>query len=334
MTTDGPIPVDNALDMEGISPNLSPRAQAAIAATPVLNPVKPVHEREKKAKDSPIINDGATQISLSVKIDEPDDDTENKKNYFCRLPHSGYTFDVRGLLVEEEDRIKSSNTSTKRAAETIMQTLYNCISNDIKTKDHPFGRFDTFCKSISIADRDALALSVIEKTYESTHEMNIRCGRCGKNFNETICLPQCLEHKHYLGTTPLLQKRHVLEFPELKWKMYLKIPTLWDEMKTLSTNEKNEDAQKAAEYIYIDKLEYQDTLDGGQKMNDTVTNYIQIYGMLKKQPAIIRKRIEKEYEKFRGDYGVTGRYETSCQFCDSPIIVNIIPITHFLFLVQ
>lgn len=327
--TINPLPMD-ALDMENVNPNLSPRQQQVIAATPVMQQIPDLHGK----KTTPSINEGATKISLDVRIQTPEDDTENKKQYFVKLPHSGYEFNVRGLLVEEEDEIKSSNTSTKRAAETIMKVLYKCISNDIKTKDHPFGRFDTFCKNISIADRDAIALAVIEKTYESTHDMNIRCARCGKSFNETITLPECMTYKFYTGTTPLLQKRHVLEFPELKWKMYLKIPTLYDELKTLNSNEKNDDIQRATEYIYIDKLEYQDKTDRDEIVNDVLTNYVQIYAMLKKQPAIIRKRIEKEYEKFRGDYGVNGQYETSCQYCDSPILVNIIPITHFLFLVQ
>lgn len=290
--------------------------------------------KKKPMRDivAPTSND-VTKLSLSVDIKA--DENESRKNYFVRLPHSAYEFNVRGLTVEEEDEIKSSNTSTKRAAETIMKVLYNCISSDIKKPDHPFGRYDTFIKSISQADRDALALAVIEQTYESTHEMLIRCGRCNKTFTEEVCLPDCMHYEFYQGEEPILQKRKILEFPELKWKLYLKIPTLADELKTLNTNEKAEDLQKAAEFIYIDKIEFisKDSTTGTEFMQ-TFDNYVAIYGMIKKKPAIIRKRIEKEYRNFRGDYGVTGSYETSCKYCDNPIQMNIIPISHFLYLVQ
>lgn len=327
-TSDGILPIQPTFSNAGI--------EAAKAATPSLeinNPaLNPNKKKDSMPKVDPKINE-TTSVSLNVEIIK-ELDTEPNKRYFVKLPHSGYEFNVRGLLVEEEDMIKSSNTSTKRAAETIMKVLYNCISNDIKTKDHPFGRYETFISNISLADRDTLVLAVIEQTYESTHDMNIRCNKCGKNFVETVCLPNCITYNHYTGAAPILQKRHILEFPELKWKMYLKIPTVLDEIKTLNTNQMVDDLQRSSEYIFIDKLEYTMKTDRGDIMNDSISNPVQIYGMIKTKPAIIRKRIEKAYERFRGDWGVTGQYETVCKYCESPIIVNIIPISHFLYMVQ
>ena len=338
---DGATPINGGMPTLNVSPgmnnpipgailnnmdNLSPAAQAAIAATPSSDRVN------KGIVSKPVINDGPVSISLNVDIKELD--IEPNKKYFVRLPHSGYEFNVRGLTVEEEDTIKSSNSSTKRVAETIMKVLYNCISNDVKTKDHPFATYESFIRNISQSDRDTIALAVIEQTYESTHDMNIRCAKCGKSFTESVCLPDCITYKHYMGKTPILQKRHVLNFPDLRWKMYLKIPTVADELKTLNTNQMSGDLQKSADYIFIDKIEYTMKVDTGQFVEDSINNCAQIYGMIKGQPAIIRKRIEKEYEKFRGDYGVTGAYDTVCKYCENPITVTIVPISHFLFLVQ
>ena len=314
--------------------NLSTKMQAVIASTPSIDKVPEILKTDKTTTQTTIPEPISNKtLSLDVKIDS-DPSLEHLKSYFVKLPHSGYEFDVRGLLVEEEDEIKSSNTSTKRAAETIMKTLYNCISDEIKTKDHPFGTFETFCKNISAEDRDAIALAVIEKTYESTHEMNIRCPRCGNSFDEMVCLPKCMKWNFYTGEIPILQKRQVLEFPDIKWTMYLKIPTLADEMKTLSVNEKVEDLQRAADYIFIDRLDYTSKDNMGRPYSDSIKNYIQIYGMIKRKPAILRKRIMKEYEKFKGDWGVKGQYETTCKSCGNPITVNIIPLSHFLYLVQ
>ena len=321
----GPIP--GGLLKQAADTNLSPAMQAAIASTPSINTMPSY----MKAPE-PTINDGPVSISLDVNI--KDVDIEPNKKYFVRLPHSGHEFNVRGLTVEEEDTIKSSNSSTKRAAETIMKVLYNCISNDVKSKGQPFENYDSFIRNISLADRDTIVLAVIQQTYESTHDMNVRCSRCGKGFTESVCLPECITYKHYMGKAPILQKRHILTFPQLKWKMYLKIPTVYDELKTLNTNQMVADLQKSADYIFIDKLEYVMTTDHGQVLEDTITNCAQIYGMIKGQPAIIRKRIDKEYDAFRGEYGVVGSYETVCKYCDSPITVNIVPIAHFLYLVQ
>ena len=324
--------------------NLAPKVQAGMAATPSIDIIPSIlsngNNIAKVSNKTGTTSINSTKIlNLNVNV-ETKDPTESNKNMFVRLPHSKYEFDVRGLLVREEDEIKSSNTSTKRAATTIMRKLYDCISSDIKTPDHPFGSFDGFCKAISQADRDTLAMAVIEKTYESSHDMNIRCPRCGESFDEMISLPQCMTYKYYNGDGNILDRRQLLEFPDIKWKMYLKIPTLWDELKTLNANEHVEDLQRAAEYIYIDRIEYVDVNEHGQMLEEVVDNYARIYAMIKNKPAIIRKRITKEYENFKKDprdgkeYGVTGKYETTCRFCDSPITVNIIPISHFLQLVS
>lgn len=318
--------------------NLSPRVQAAIASTPSLDDIPVILKGETNTITKPEVNTSKV-IHLDVKVDK-NDETESLKKYFVRLPHSQYEFDVRGLLVKEEDEIKSSNTSTKRAATTIMKVLYNCISNDIKTPDHPFGTFEGFCRSISQADRDTIAMAVIEKTYESTHEMTVRCPRCNQSFDELISLNECMHYKYYTGEGNILDKRQVLKFPDINWTMYLKIPTLADELKTLNSNEQVEDLQRASEYIFVDKIDYVDTNERGQKLEESVTNYARIYTLIKNRPAIIRKRIFKEYDNFKKDprdgkeYGVTGKFETTCKYCDSPITMNIVPISHFLSLLS
>ena len=318
--------------------NLSPRMQAAVASTPSIDVTSPIFgdigagSQNHKAAKKPTIN-ASKVISLNVKVEE-NDETAEYKTKFVRLPHSGYQFDVRGLLVKEEDMIKSASTNTKRMVETIMNVLYNCISDDIKTKDHPFGSFETFCKSITQADRDTIAVAVIEKSYESTHEMTIRCPRCNHSFDEMVCLPKCMHYTYYTGDVPFLDRRQVLEFPDINWIMQLKVPSLWDELKTVGTNEQMEDLQRAAEYIFIDQIDYTDKNERGEVLKESVTNYARIYALLKNRPAIIRKRIRKEYDAFRGEYGVKGQYDTTCPACENPITVNIVPISHFLALLS
>lgn len=310
---------------------LTPMAPDAISAT------TPIAAVEKKKKVAPVtVNDRApTKISLNVSNGM--DPTDIHKHFFVKLPHSGYEFEVRGLLVEEEDALKSANTSPKRAGDMIMRTFWNCISSDIKKPDHPFGRFDTFCQSISLADRDTIAVAITQETYGATHDMVVTCPRCGKSFVENVCLNDCIDINIYNGPTPILQQRKVLELPELGWKIYMKIPTVADELATLANNSGSENgkenlAQRASDYIFIDKIELNENDDMSAHFDKTITNYIAIYGLIRKRPAIIRKLLAKEYEKFRGDWGINGKYETSCKYCDSPIEVRISPVSHFMFL--
>ena len=271
---------------------------------------------------------------VRINVSTTSDSNEMRKNFFVKMPHSNFEFDVRGLTIEEEDSIKSSNSSAKRIADSIMHILYNCISQDIKKPGSPLGTYDSFIHNISLADRDALALAVIQQTYGASHEMATPCRRCGKSFTEEVSLPECMDLNIYTGEIPILSQRKVLEFPEFGWKMYLKIPTVADELATLSSNDRIDDVQKAAEFIYIDKIEFTEKNDQGRSYSDSFTNYLAIYGMLKRKPAKLRKEIQKAYEQFRGDWGVTGKHETTCKFCGSPVEVMISPISHLLFLVQ
>ena len=46
----------------------------------------------------------------------------------------------------------------------LMKILYDCVSSDVKTADHPFGKFETFMSSISLEDRDTLIFAVKAQT--------------------------------------------------------------------------------------------------------------------------------------------------------------------------
>lgn len=331
----------NKLATKENSENLSPRAQMEIGSALMIdeefkNPIINLPKQQVQQTAAANIN-ASKQINLKVNIDKDDSD-EIKKQYFVRLPHSGFEFDVRGLTVEEEDAIKSAGSSGKRVAQKIMETLYNCISKDVKGEGSPLSTYDSFTKHISVADRDALALAVIEKTYESTHEMTIRCPNCNKSFDEIISLRNCFEYTYYTGEVSIMDKRQELDIDDndtnTHWKLYFKIPTLADELKVLNTNASSDDLQRAADYIFIDKLEFDDVDDRGMKRHEVVNNYVRIYGLIKKRPAIIRKRILNAYKEFQGDWGVKGSYETSCKYCGSPITMTILPIMHFLELVR
>lgn len=295
---------------------------------------KSTKKNETEVTTTVVSNENST-ITLKVNVENRNNNDELYKKYFVRLPHSKYEFNVRGLLVEEEYRIKNDYGIPKKSIETFNHIFYDCISDDIKNlPNHPFNTYESFIRSISQVDRDVIALAIIEQTYESIHDMAVVCNNCREQFTTQVNLSECMNIKYYPGEPgQLIQKRKVIEIPELEWTVYLKVPTLFDELKLVNMNTNTPIMQKAIEYGYIDKIEYVDNTTVGKKKSST-SNVIEIYSLISKKPAIIRKRILKEMSDLIGDYGVTTRFDTKCEYCGSPITVNINPINHFLFLVQ
>jgi hypothetical protein len=300
----------------------------------------------KISRDAPGLNMSKTTYNnlVAAKALPPEEYT-----YFVRLPHSGYEFKVRSMLVMEENALKLKNSTPLDMYNGLLQIMYDCISPDVKVKGHPFETYDGFIRNISLQDRDTILFAIINQTYEETHEMLINCGRCGHRSTPTVNLNNYISFNHYTGEEPILVQRVPLKIPEYEWIVYFRLPTVFDELQTLINGNKhsgnpksNEEHTAAVEFIYIDKIEFvahDDPIPGmGVRQSgireDVVDNYIMIYSMIKNKPARLRKKISKFFADTFRDYGVFAKFETTCEKCDASISVNINPVNHFLFLVQ
>ena len=239
---------------------------------------------------------------------------DNEYRYLVGLPLVGGTVHVRGLLVGEEDKIKSSVTSQKHLYDTLFRTVYDCIDPESKAKR--FKTYEEFLSNMTPPDRDSLLFGIIIQSYDDTNEVSMTCSSCSHQFPYQFNIPSSMDIKPYDGEEPILNKRVSLEFPEYNWKMILKQPTLKDEYMTLAGNRENKSLVNSGAYIIVDSLEFEVTNDL-KKPNGRATMHLpfEIYGAISQKPAKVRKKIFKEWNDVFGNYGISCMAETICPSC-------------------
>lgn len=282
--------------------------------------------------------------------------TENDFDYYVKLPLTGYEAHVRGLLIKEEDLIKSNSTTPKYTYETICQMIYNCtqfVVNepemiDVKDADgkvvqqtqvvSPLSTYNGFMRNIPPADRDALLWGIIVKTYDEEHTVSMVCDNCKQRFDAKFNIPQLMDVKMYQGEEAIMNKEVVLEIPEYKWTIHMKQPSIKDELDILSYNATNSKLTAATEYNMITKLETRITKvleNGASKDNElyVVSTPLEIYSMICEKPAKLRKKIFDCWNKNFGDCGVTVMFECQCPSCRNTIKQRVVPMAHLFQMV-
>lgn len=291
-----------------------------------------------------------TQPQPNLQMMESTSEAENDFDYLVKLPLTRYDAHVRGLLVKEEDMIKSNNTTPKYTYESVCRLIYSCTKFEIPgvtipatdenaPVTNPFGTFEEFMKNIPPADRDALLWGIIMKTYDETEEVTMICDNCKNRFNVKFEIPSLMQIKNYEGKDPIMQKEVILPLPEHNWIVHIKQPSLKDELSILSYNTSNTKLTAASQYMMVTKIETKITkvLDSGAKKSGesyTVTTPLEIYGMIANKPAKVRKQIMKAWEDNFGDYGTTVTFECTCPECRNLIRTQVVPMTHLFQMVQ
>jgi len=252
--------------------------------------------------------------------------------YFVKLPLVQHEFNVRGLTVRDEDILKGSATSPKKMSDTLNHLMYDCIESSMKTGENaPFPTFTAFVNGITPSDRDALLFGIIMASYDVEHDMSIQCGSCNTKTTEMINLASLLKVDMYAGDVPILTKHPILQYPEYGWTVFLKQPTLADEIKILSSSKG--DSAPEHQYLIVDHIEATAKDDAGNTIPIVMTNPLEIYGAFASKPAKVRKRLIKEWKEAFGEHGITASFEGLCPNCGNPLQISISPLAHLFFLV-
>lgn len=289
---------------------------------------------------------------MELKTEQPqviqpffDNGLEGDYNYYVKLPITGYEAHVRGIIIREESSLKTGQTKPSFIYETICKLVYNCTKfiDDEKNVDENgnvkklFPTYDSFLRGLPSADRDALLWGIINKSYEETQDVPFSCPNCKKRFNVQYNIPESMVVKPYLGKESLTDKEVCLELPEYKWKVYMKMPTLMDELKILNYNSSNEKLNAASEYAMITKIELitnkllaNGTTRKGDKM--IVESPLEIYGVIADKPVALRKKIMKFFKEQFGDYGIEVQFECMCPECRETIRTVANPMSHLFSL--
>lgn len=94
-------------------------------------------------------------------------------------PQSGYQFEVRGLNVGENIRIKESLITQNRLGENILDITWDVVQKETLPK-HIKSKED-FAKYTTTNDRNAIIYGIYYATFGSDKEYELTCGACNSN---------------------------------------------------------------------------------------------------------------------------------------------------------
>ena len=253
--------------------------------------------------------------------------------YQVILPHTLHELHVRGLSIEEEDVLKSSMTSPKMMYENLTNVIFSCIDDEDKKKAG-FKDVRTFMSLITPSDRDALLMGIVIQSYDDIQDLYVTCSSCGKNFTEKSNMVENIDMTPYDNLeTPILNLKPQVQIPEYGWTVYLKQPTLLDETNLIGKNKQNTALSNAANYIIVDRIEFNAVNAKNTEVRDACSNTLEIYGMICKKPVKVRKTIMTKWNEIFGKYGIKISHTCTCTSCGNEITNHINPISHVFFLV-
>ena len=109
---------------------------------------------------------------------------ENLKypEYEVITPQTNLSFNVKTLNVQEEERLKGSLVTPQKVTEH----LNKCIYESIVEKPKSIEDFETFLRTCTLKDRDALLYGLYHITYEEIRNYDVVCSSCRKDYPVTI----------------------------------------------------------------------------------------------------------------------------------------------------
>lgn len=301
-------------------------------------------ENNNSSNNSIIVNENVPQKIITI----PTENNENvggitdEYSEYIKLPVSGYEAHVRGLKIKEEDMLRSNSSTPKNMYDALHEVLFKCtrfITNEDSQYASPFKNVDDLKRKMCMADRDALVWALISQTYGNEHNVWVTCPNCGKGFEAEFNISNSMTVTPYTGAEPYLDKVNILEIPELKWKLYLKLPRLVDEERSLKQNENNRKLANASVYSFVDKLEVMmdAVLDNGMKTKNNIAVYntpIEIYSVICEKPVKYKDKIFNYYFKEFPYYGTDVNLEAKCPSCDNELKQNMSACPHMFRMVE
>jgi hypothetical protein len=126
----------------------------------------------------------------------------NYPTYEVILPQSGTSVMIRSLQVSDEEKLKLSLASRSKFNQIISEVCWSCMVKPEET----YKDFNTFMKTLTLKDREALLFGVYHSSYGSDIEIDTGCTACGTKYSTTVDLPSIFSAEPYTESTPILEK--------------------------------------------------------------------------------------------------------------------------------
>lgn len=239
-------------------------------------------------------------------------------DYEVLTPHTGLSYKLRSMNVQEEERLKGSLITAAKVTEH----LNKCIYESLTSKPKHIKDFDSFLESTTLKDRDALIYALYHVTYEEIRNYDITCGTCGKGYAVTIEASSTFNSIPY-PDDDILSKRIKVKLPVTKGvDVYLKQPTLADEftiVKSLSARP-GSSIDIITEMLVIEKFVQGET---------EYTEDVDILDAYMTLPSRDKRKITDEYADNFGKYGIELKMKSSCRHCGEEEVVDIDIVAQF-----
>lgn len=236
--------------------------------------------------------------------------------YEVITPHTKQSFKVRCLTVDEEERLKGSFVTPEK----VTDHLNRCIYEAIVSKPKDIKDFDTFLKSITVKDREALLYGLYHITYDEDRNYDVRCGNCRKNYSVTVKASSTFDYNAYPGKD-ILTKRLAVALPIMEGvTAFVKQPTVLDEITAIRELSATPgfNISNISETLIIDRFEQED--GGKSTIWDGRGDIIDAYKSL---PPKDKKALQKRWNEEFGEYGITLKMKSFCRHCGEEEVVDI-----------
>jgi len=248
--------------------------------------------------------------------------------YEVITPHTHLSFTVRSLSVQEEENMKGSMMTPVKVTEHLNKCIYDAI---IK-KPESIKDFQSFLKQVTLKDRDALLYGLYHITYEEIRNYDIRCSSCKKEYPITIKASDTFNYNSY-PAEDILTRTVKVELPVSKnISVFIKQPTLDDEIQALKTlvSIRGSNIDAVTQTLIIDRFE-EDVTE--LKQPNTYTDRYDILEGFKSLPARDRRKINKTYLDTFGNYGIELKMKSYCPSCGFEEIAIIDLVENFFRMV-
>jgi len=247
--------------------------------------------------------------------------------YEVITPQTNLSFTVRSLNVKEEERLKGSLMTPAK----IHEHLNKCIYDAIVSKPESVTDYDTFLKTVTLKDRDALLYGLYHISYEEIRNYDVTCGSCTREYPVTVLASSTFNFLPY-PEKKILEKRIPVDLPATQGvTCFLKQPSLLDELMSIKTlgasTEKNMDI--ITETLIIDKFQ-QNPEEGDTIIYSERADVIDAYLTL---PAKDKREIHKQYRDQLGKYGITLRMRSNCVHCGEEEEIDLDLVSNFFRMV-
>lgn len=247
--------------------------------------------------------------------------------YEVITPQTNVSYNLRSLNVQEEERLKGSLVTPIKISEHLNKCIYEAMT---QKPDH-INSYDAFIKNTTIKDRDALLYGLYHITYEEIRNYDVQCSACKKEYPVTVKASETFDMNPY-PKDDILTKELSLELPISKVMVYLKQPSLFDEMIAFNSlgSMVTSKLDVLSETLIIKRFQY--TPENG----DTVvySEREDVMDAYKSLPAKDKREIYKTYKEEFGQYGITLKMFSTCIHCGNNEEIDIDLVTNFFRMVH